>query len=155
MISLGNKTLLTWITNTKEGIGVYTNIRPFPFTHGAFSHPNDVLYFQDPNENNGIHVPFTVRIQTPSQLQTMVSLSDNGAISMDATFDINDVKIHLFTLMAFDAYCTRVLVALIITSRQTCNDLVEWLTPLKTRFLKRNPKWKISCFIVDDVPQEL
>jgi hypothetical protein len=26
---------------------------------------------------------------------------------------------------------------------------------LKTRFLKRNPKWKISCFIVDDVPQEL
>jgi hypothetical protein len=114
-----------------------------------------VLYFQDPNENNGIHVPFTIGMQTPSQSQAMVSLSDNGAISMDATFDNTDVKIHLFTLMAFDAYCTGMLVALIITSRQKCNDLVEWLTPLKTKFLKKNPKWKISCFIVDDVPQEL
>jgi len=31
----------------------------------------------------------------------MVSLSDNGAISMDATFGTNDVKFHLFTLMVF------------------------------------------------------
>jgi len=61
----------------------------------------------------------------------MVSLSDNEAISMDATFDTNDVKFHLFTLMVFDAHCTKVLVTWIITSHQTCNDLVEWLTLLK------------------------
>ncbi len=37
----------------------------------------------------------------------MVSLGDNGLISMDATFDTNDVKFHLFTLMVFDAHRTR------------------------------------------------
>jgi hypothetical protein len=36
----------------------------------------------------------------------MVSLGDNGAISMDATFNTNDVKFHLFTLMVFDAHHT-------------------------------------------------
>jgi hypothetical protein len=85
----------------------------------------------------------------------MVSLGDNGAISMDATFNTNDVKFHLFTLMVFNAHHTRTLVAWIITSYQTCNDLVEWLIPLKIKLLRKNPKWKPSCFIVDDVPQEL
>ncbi len=85
----------------------------------------------------------------------MVSLGDNGVISMDATFDTNDVKFHLFTLMVFDAHCTGVLVAWIIINRQTFDDLVDWLTPLKTMFLRTNPKWKPSCFIVDDAPQEL
>jgi hypothetical protein len=75
-----------------------------------------VFYFQDASENNGIHVPFIIGIQTPSQLQAMVSLSDNGAISMDATFGTNDVKFHLFTLMVFDAHCIRVPIAWIITS---------------------------------------
>jgi len=95
------------------------------FCTWAFSHPNDGFYFQDVNEDNGIHVPFTIGIQTPFQLQVMVSLSDNGAISMDATFDTIDVKYHLFTLMVFDAHCIKVLVAWIITSCQTCDDLVE------------------------------
>jgi phosphatidylserine decarboxylase len=85
----------------------------------------------------------------------MVSLGDNGAISMDATFGTNDVKFHLFTLMVFDAHHNGVPVAWIITSRQTFNDLVEWLTPLKTKLLKKNHKWKRSCFIVNDAPQEL
>ncbi len=114
-----------------------------------------MFYFQDASEDNGIHVPFTIGIQTSSQLQAMVSLNDNGAISMDATFGTNDVKFHLFTLMVFDAHCTRMLVAWIITSRQTCDDLVEWLTPLKKKLLRKNPKWKPSRFIVDDAPQEL
>jgi hypothetical protein len=61
----------------------------------------------------------------------------------------------LFTLIVFDAHRTRVPVAWIITSRQTCDDLVEWLTPLKTKLLRKNPKWKPSRFIVDDAPQEL
>jgi hypothetical protein len=114
-----------------------------------------VFYFQDASEDNGIHVTFTIGIQIASQLQAMVSLGDNGAISMDATFSTNDVKSHLFTLMVFDAHCTRVPVAWIVTSCQTCDDLVEWLTALKTKLLRKNPEWKPSCFIVDDAPQEL
>jgi hypothetical protein len=90
----------------------------------AFSHPDDVFYFQDASEDNGIHVPFTIGIQTPSQLQTMVSLGDNRAISMDATFGTNDVKFHLLTLMVFDTHHTGVPVAWIITSHQTCDDLM-------------------------------
>jgi hypothetical protein len=85
----------------------------------------------------------------------MVSIGDNGVMSMDATFGTNDVKFHLFTSMVFDAHCIRVPVAWIITCCQTCDDLMEWLTPLKTKLLGKNPKWKPSCFIVDDVPQEL
>ncbi len=104
------------------------------------------------NEVNGIHVPFTIGIQTPFQLQSMVSLGDNGAISMDATFGTNVVKFHLFTLMVFDAHYTRMLITWIIIGCQTCNDFVEWLTLLKTKLIRKNPKWKPSCFIVDDVP---
>jgi len=85
----------------------------------------------------------------------MVSLGDNGVISMDATFSTNNVKFHLFTLMVFDAHHIGTLIAWIITSRQTCDDLVEWLTPLKTKLLRKNLKWKPSCFIIDDAPQEL
>jgi hypothetical protein len=33
--------------------------------------------------------------------------------------------------------------------------MIWWLTPLKKKLLKKNPKWKPSCFIIDDVPQEL
>jgi hypothetical protein len=82
----------------------------------------------------------------------MVSLGNNGAISINVTFGINDVKFHLFTLMVFDAHHIEMPVAWIITSYQTCNDLVEWLTPLKTKLLQKSPKWKPSCFIIDDVP---
>jgi hypothetical protein len=121
------------------------------FCTRAFSHLNDVFYFQDASEDNGIHVPFTIWILNQSQLQVMVSLSDNGVISMDATFNTIDVKFHLFTLMMFDALCIKVLVAWIITSCQTCNDLVEWLTPLKTKLLRKNFRWKPSCFNIDNV----
>jgi hypothetical protein len=80
----------------------------------AFNHLDDVFYFQDASEDNGIHVPFTIGIQTPFQLKAMVSLGDNGAISMDATFGTNDVKFHLFTLMVFDAHHIGMPVAWII-----------------------------------------
>jgi hypothetical protein len=63
----------------------------------------------------------------------MVSLSDNGAVLINVTFGTNDVKFHLFTLMVFDAHRTNVLITWIITSRQTCNGLVEWLTFLKKK----------------------
>jgi hypothetical protein len=57
--------------------------------------------------------------------------------------------------MVFNAHRTKMPIAWIITSHQTCNDLVEWLTPFKTKFLKKTFKWKPSCCIVDDAPQEL
>jgi len=48
----------------------------------AFNHLDGVFYFQDVNEINGIHVPFIIGIQTPFQLHSMITLSNNGAISM-------------------------------------------------------------------------
>jgi hypothetical protein len=93
------------MANTREGIGVYTKNWPFSWAHGHFIiWMHDVFYFQYVGEVNGIKIPFTIGIQTPTQLQSMVSLGDNGAISMDATFGTNDVKFHLFTLMVFDAH---------------------------------------------------
>jgi len=121
----------------------------------AFSHPNDVFYFQDASQDNGIHVPFTIGIQTLFQLQTMVSLGDNGAISMDATFSTNHVKFHLFTLMVFDAHPTKVSIAWIITSLLNMQLFGGLTTYLKTKLLRKNPKWKPSCFNVDDVPQKV
>jgi hypothetical protein len=75
------------------------------------AHPNDVFYFQDVGEVNGIHVPFTIGIQTPRQFQAM--------------FGTNDMKYHLFTLMVFDFHQTWVPIAWVIMSRQTCENLVE------------------------------
>jgi hypothetical protein len=69
---------------------------------------------------------------------------------MDATFGIIDVKYHFFTLMAFEFHCINVSVAWVITSQQTCKDLVEWLIPLWTKLLAKKSKWKPSCFIVND-----
>jgi hypothetical protein len=74
---------------------------------------------------------------------------------MDATFGINDVKYHLFTLMAFYFHCKRVQVVWVITSWQTCENLVEWLNALWVKLLLHMPNWKPSCFIMDDAPQEL
>jgi len=77
----------------------------------AFNHSNDVFYFPNVGEVNGIKVPFTIENQIPSQLQSMVSFGDNGAISIDATFNTNDVKFHLFTLMVFNVHCIKMPIA--------------------------------------------
>jgi hypothetical protein len=85
----------------------------------------------------------------------MLSYGHNGAISMDATFGTNDMKFHLFTLMGFDDHRTSVPLTWIITSKQTIEDLIEWLKPLKEKMLSHMPHWKPSCFLVDDAPQKL
>ncbi len=82
-----------------------------------------MFYFQDVNEVNGIHVPSIIRIQTPFQLQSMVRLSINATISMDATFNTNDVKFHLFTLMVFDAHYIEVPITWTIRS---CQLVMIW-----------------------------
>jgi hypothetical protein len=121
----------------------------------AFQHLEDVFFFQDVGEINGTQVPFTIGIQTPTQCESMLSYGHNGAISMDATFGTNDMKFHLFTLMVFDDHYMGVPLAWIITSRQTVQDLIKWLKPLKDKMLSHMPHWKSSCFFVDDAPQEL
>ncbi len=97
----------------------------FPLNHGFVLILMMFFYFQDASEVNGIHVPFTIGIQTPMQLQVMLKFGHNQLIFMDATFGTNDVKNHSFTLMVFDFHCTWVPVAWIIMSQQTCEDLVE------------------------------
>jgi hypothetical protein len=65
------------------------------------------------------------------------------------------MKFHLFTLMGFDDHRTSVPLAWIIINKQTVQDLIEWLKPLKDKMLSHIPHWKLSCFLVDDAPQEL
>jgi len=121
----------------------------------AFQHLKDVFFFQDVGEINGIQVPFTIGIQTPTQCESMLSYDHNGAIFMDTIFGTNDMKFHLFTLMAFDDHRMGVLLAWIITSRQTVQDLIKWLERLKDKMLSHMPHWKPSCFFINDAFQEL
>ncbi len=89
------------------------------------------------------------------QLQSMILCGHNRAISLDATFGINDVKFHLFKLMVFDAHHIGVPMAWIITNKIKCEDLLEWLIPLRAKLLSHMFEWKPFCFIVDNIPQEL
>ncbi len=82
----------------------------------------------------------------------MLQFGHSGFISMDAMFGTNDVKYHLFTLMAFDFHHIGVLIAWVIMSWQTCENLVEWLGALRAKFLSHMPHSKSSCFIVGDAP---
>jgi hypothetical protein len=54
-----------------------------------------VFFFQDVGEINEIQLPFTIGIQTLTQCESMLSYGHNGAISMDATFDTNDMKLSI------------------------------------------------------------
>ncbi len=114
-----------------------------------------MFFFQDASEINGTQVPFIIGIQTSTQCESMLSYGHNGAISMDATFGTNDMKFHLFTLMWFNDHRTNVPLVWIITSRQTIEDLIKWLKPLKYKMLSHMPHWKSSCFFVDDASQEI
>jgi hypothetical protein len=38
---------------------------------------------------------------------------------------------------------------------QTCNDLVEWQTPFKTKLLKKNPKWKPHIYDNESYGEEV
>jgi hypothetical protein len=57
--------------------------------------------------------------------------------------------------MGFDDHCTSIPLAWIITSMQTIQNLIKWLKPLKDKMLSHMPRWKPSCFFVDDAPQKL
>jgi hypothetical protein len=115
MISYDSKILLTWTKSTRRAFGVYTQTRHFQFSHG-FVLILMMFFILDASEANGIHVPFTIRIQTLMQLQAMFQFDHNGLIFMDATFGTNNVKYLLFTLMAFNFHCTRVPIVWVITS---------------------------------------
>jgi hypothetical protein len=119
MISFNFKTLHIWIISIRKGVGVYTPTLQFQFSLGFSNIQKMCFFYKMFGEINGTQVPFTIGIQTSIQCESMLSYSDNGAISMDATFCTNDMKFHLFTLMGFDDHRTRVPLAWIITSRQT------------------------------------
>ncbi len=114
-----------------------------------------MFFFQDLSVINGIQIPFTIGIQTLTQCESMLSYGHNATISMDATFGTNDMKLHLFTLTRFDDHRTGVFLAWIITSKQTVEDLIEWLKPLKNNMLSHMPHYKPSYFLINDAPQEL
>jgi hypothetical protein len=55
-------------------------------------------------------------------------------------------------------HITLELAAWIITSQQTCDDTLEWLTPQRPKHLSNMftcLSGKLSCFIISDAPQEL
>jgi len=155
MISFDFKRLHIWIENIRKRVGVYTPTLQFQFNIGLSNIQRMCFFFQYVGEINGTQVPFTIGIQTPTQCESMLSYGHNGVISKDATFGTNDMKFHLFTLMGFDYHRMGVLLAWIITSKQTIEDLIEWLKPLKYKMLSHMPHWKPSCFLVDDALEEL
>ncbi len=114
-----------------------------------------MFFYNNASEINGTQVPFTIGIQTLTQYESMLLYGHNGAISMDATCGTNDMKFHLFTLMGFNDHHMGVVLTWIITSKQTIEDLMEWLKPLKDKMLSHMTHWKPSCFLIDDAPQEL
>jgi hypothetical protein len=63
----------------------------------ARGHPKQIFVIQKANQVNGIHVPFTLGIQTPTQCQAMLTFGHSGAISMHATFVTNDLKYQIFS----------------------------------------------------------
>ncbi len=119
------------------------------------AHPSNVFYFQDASEVNGIHVLVTIRIHKPTKFQAMLHFNHNGLIYMDAMFGANNVKYHLFTLTVFYFHRIGVPVIWVITSWQTCEDSVGWLSAMWANIFSHMPHWKPLHFIVDDAPQEL
>ncbi len=152
MISFNFKTLHIWIKNILKKVNIYTPTLQFQFGFELYNIRKMCLFFQDVGEINETQVPFTIGIQTPTQCESMLSYGHNGAISMDATFGTNDMKFYIFTLTGFDDHRMGVPLAWIITSKQTIEDLIEWLKPLKDKMLSHMPHWKPSCFLVDDAP---
>jgi hypothetical protein len=107
-----------WISSRHVGISfeIYTCGHTTFVQSWTFQYLDDVFFFQEIGKVNGIQVPFTIGIQTLIQCQSMLSCGHNGIISMDAKFYTNDTKLHLFTLMGFDAHHTCVPLTWIITS---------------------------------------
>jgi hypothetical protein len=112
----------SWCLHTNLAISIQSS---------ALQHPKDVFFFQDVGEINRTQVPFTIGIQIPTQCESMLSYGHNGAISMDAIFGTNDMKFYLFTLMGFDDHRMNALLAWIVISRQTVQDLIEWYSPIE------------------------
>ncbi len=82
----------------------------------ALEHPKQIFFIQEAGQVDGIHVPLTLSIHTTTQYENMLTFGHSGAISMDTTFGMNDVKYHLFTLMGFDAHHKIIPLAWVITS---------------------------------------
>ena len=82
----------------------------------AFENQYSIFFPQDRDDVVGYH--FILGFQMQWRLEAMLRWTNHGAISMDATFGINHMKFHLFTLMVFADFRNDVPIAWVITSRQ-------------------------------------
>ena len=88
----------------------------------ALEHPNDIFIWHE--KDDVIELPSILGIQTSWQKAMMLKYGHNGAIAMDATFEINISKYPLFSLLVFDDWRNDIPVAWVLTSRITEEDLV-------------------------------
>ena len=57
--------------------------------------------------------------------------------------------------MIFDEHRNGIIVAWVISSRNTTNDLCRWMFPLFAIGIKERPDWHVQSFITDDVAAEI
>ena len=65
------------------------------------------------------------------------------------------MKYQLYTLMIFNKHHNGVPIAWVISSRNTTEDIKEWLSALFNQGMKERPDWHVCAFITDDVAVEI
>ena len=83
----------------------------------------------------------------------MIKFGHNGAISMDATHNTNIPSYLLWSLLVFDDWNNGILVAWVLRSRSSEEDLAMWLEPLKRHIDKDMSTFLPSCFLTDDAAE--
>eukprot|EP01018_Ginkgo_biloba_P028672 Gb_13400 [translate_table: standard] len=99
--------------------------------------------------------PFILGIQSTSQLEQMVKFGKNNLIATDSTFGTNNLKYPLFTLIVFDTHHNGVIIAWIISSSSSANDIQNWMEKLWSRINKVDLTWRPTAFMVDAAAAEI
>ena len=84
-------------------------------------YPENVFMWHE--EDHITSLPFILGIQTPWQKEVMIKFGHKGAISMDATHGTNIPGYLLWSLLVFDDWNNSILVAWVLTSRSSEEDL--------------------------------
>ncbi|KAJ4707996.1 Zinc finger protein [Melia azedarach] len=109
-------------------------------------HQKHVFFFQD----YSVSEPFVLGIQTDWQLQQILHYGNNGLIASHSTFGSKKLKYPLSTLLVFDSSQNAIPVAWIITSSFVGQYIHKWIGPLAERIRTKDPRWRLSAFLVDD-----
>ena len=83
----------------------------------------------------------------------MIKFDYKGAISMDATHGTNIPGYLLWSLLVFDDWNNGILVAWVLTSKSSEEDLTMLLEPLQRHIDKNMPIFLPSCFLTDDAAE--